>query len=166
MYCFFLLKNISCLNIFILVSIYKALEKTHILFYVTLSSTWSFRSKKCRKSKINILRTFYIIRESVIYFCIYFFRNVICISLNDRADNGKWIGDDVEGRRPRPTLRFCPNVCLEQDWSICCVVLTTTAKFGVRAGNMKFNTQHEKLININIILYTILPVYYSVQYVK
>jgi len=110
------------------------------------------RVGNAEKSKINILHAFFIIRESVTYFCIFY--NIIYISLNDGTDNGKLIGDDVEGRRPRHILRLCPNICLEHAWSVFCVVLTTTAKFGLHAGNKKFNTLNEKWTCIGIIMYT------------
>lgn len=159
-----MLNNNSCLNIFILFSIYKALRRTHILFHVTPFRLEVLGVGNVEKSKTNILRTISIIRESVTYFCIFY--NIIHVSLNDRTDNGKLIEDDVEGRRPRPTLRLCPNICLEQAWSVFCVVLTTTTKFGRHASNKKFNTLNEKWISIGIIMYTSLPVYYFIQYVK
>ena len=44
--------------------------------------------------------------------------------------------------------------------------LATLAKFGLRAGNMEFNTQKEVLIKIHLITCITLPVYFFICQVQ
>jgi hypothetical protein len=55
------------------------------------------------------------------------------------------IGPQTEGHglHIRPTFLFCKER-QEQAWSTSYVVRATPAKFGLHAGNVKFNTQNEK----------------------
>lgn len=62
-------------------------------------------------------------------------------------------------------MLLCPPFSVQYTHVMCYVVREISAKFGLHAGNMKFNTQNEEGISISVMLRTraILPVYTSVH---
>jgi hypothetical protein len=55
---------------------------------------------------------------------------------------------------------------LYQTFSAFCLVWETLAKFDLLADNMEFNTQNEEWVCICMIMYIILPVYFSVYHIQ
>jgi hypothetical protein len=68
------------------------------------------------------------------------------------------------------TIMFCTLVMhgLTQACPTFFVEWVTSAKFGLYAGNMKFNTQHLECISIHIItyIYKLLSAYFSIHYIQ